>query len=158
MKASSSQYSNQGHISTGLSSLDNLLGGGIALGKITEFAGSYSTGKSTLVLQMIASSQKHKHDTLYVDTEYSFTIPYAEKMGIDCSKMDIIQERLAEDMLDSVEEWATNHKRSLIVLDSVGGILPREEAEKSSESRSIGLQARIISSFCRKIIGILAEN
>ncbi|MBT9167796.1 MAG: DNA repair protein RadA [Syntrophomonadaceae bacterium] len=158
MKASSSQYSNQGHISTGLSSLDNLLGGGIALGKITEFAGSYSTGKSTLVLQMIASAQKHKHDTLYVDTEYSFTIPYAEKMGIDCSKMDIIQERLAENMLDSVEEWATNHKRSLIVLDSVGGILPREESEKSSESRSIGLQARIISSFCRKIIGILAEN
>lgn len=157
MKAYQSKYSEQGYIPTGIIALDKLLGGGIALGKITEYAGAYSTGKSTLALQIIAAAQK-KHDCLLVDTEYSFTIPYGEKLGIDCKHLDIIQMRLAEDMLNAVEEWATNHKKSLIVLDSVGGILPREEAEKSSESRSIGVQARLIASFCRKIIGILAEN
>lgn len=157
MKAIESKYSEQGNIPTGLTALDELLGGGIALGKITEFSGSYSVGKSTLALQIIAAAQK-KHDCLYADTEFSFTIPYAEKMGIDCKKLDIVQERIAEDMLNQVEEWATNHKDALIVLDSVGGILPREEAEKGSEGRSIGLQARLIGSFCRKIVGILAEN
>ena len=109
-------------------------------------------------MKIIASAQKQKHETLYADTEYTFTIPYAEKMGIDCKKMDMVQERLGEDMLNAVELWATEHTNSLLVIDSIGGILPREEAEKGSEGRSIGLQARLISSFCRKIVGILAEN
>lgn len=157
MKATDSIYGKAGNIDTGLIALNELLGGGIALGKITEFSGSYGVGKSTLALQVIGNAQK-KHDCLYADTEFTFTQEYAELLGVDCKELDLLQFRLAEDSLNAIEEWATAHTNSLIVLDSVGGLLPREESEKGAEGRSIGLQARLLASFCRRIIGILAEN
>ena len=44
------------------------------------------------------------------------------------------------------------------MIDAIGALLPREEAEKTSESRSIGLQARIIGSFCRKIVPVIDDS
>ncbi len=157
MKANEAIYSNAGHIETGLVEIDSLLGGGIALGKITEFSGSYGVGKSTLALQIIGEAQK-KHECLYAENEFQFTPEYAELLGVDTKELDLVQVRIAEEALDAIEEWATTHKNGLIILDSIGGLLPKEESEKSSEGRSIGLQARLIASFCRRMIGILAEN
>jgi len=146
-----------GFIPTGLTALDELLGGGIAKGKITEISSPFSTGKSTLALQIVANAQK-KHDCLYAENEFTYSNEFAKSLGVDVDKLDFIQERLGEDALDAVEEWITNHKDALIILDSVGGILPREDAEKEAGSKSIGTQARLISSFCRRIIGLLSEN
>src|SRR3990167_7002512 len=126
MKAIQKKFKSE-HISTGLTSLDNLLGGGIALGKITEFAGSWSVGKSTLALQLAASAQKQKRACLYAETEFQFTPEYATNLGVDCEDLDFIQERLGEPMLDAVEEWANTNKDGLTLIDSIGGILPKEE-------------------------------
>lgn len=148
----------QEYIKTGFVALDDLLGGGISTGCITEFYGNASVGKSTLALQIIAAAQKEGRDTLFCDTEYQFTKEYAASLGVDCDKLDFTQFRIGEETFDAMEEWATNHKGGLMVLDSMGGILPKEEAEKSAEGRTIGLQSRLMASFCRKIIGLLAEN
>ncbi len=45
-----------------------------------------------------------------------------------------------------------------MIIDAIGSLLPREESEKTSESKSIGLQARIIGSFSRKIVPILDDT
>lgn len=136
--------------------LNGVLGGGLPSRKIVEVSGSYSVGKSTLALQLIAAAQKEKKACLYCDSEFSFTTEYASIMGVDCKSLDLIQEQYAETCLDGLEEWAEKHKNGLMVLDSIGALLPKEEAEKGAEGRSIGLQARLIGSFTRRIVPILA--
>jgi len=146
------------YIKTGLHALDDLLGGGVSLSCITEIYGLQSVGKSTLALQIVAAAQKAGHPCLFSDTEYQFTSDYAASLGVINSELDLTRMRLAEDTFDAIQTWTENHKRGLIVLDSMGGVLPREESEKGAEGKSIGLQSRLMAAFCRKIIGLLDEN
>ncbi len=158
MKANESPYREIAWIPTGFHKLDQILGGGIPHRKITEISGVFSVGKSTLALQIVAQAQRQKKECLWVDSEFSFGEDYATTLGVDCDLLDLIQARYAEEALDQIEEWAEQHKSSLIILDSIGGLLPRAEAEKSAEGKTIGGQAKLIATFCRKLVPILAIN
>ena len=57
-------------LSTGVESLDELLGGGIAEGVLTQVYGSFATGKTTLAVQIGLLSGKK---VAYVDTEGGFS-------------------------------------------------------------------------------------
>lgn len=140
-------------IPSGLPFIDKLTGlGGIPRGVITEVFGDESVGKSTLCLQIVASAQAQGLRCLWADVEWSYTPNYAAVLGVDNSKLGLIRERFAEDMLDALEEAADSGEWDLIILDSVGGILPRAEAEKNADGRTIGGQAGLIAKFCRKMV------
>lgn len=158
MKASESPYKEIQWLQTGFPNLDRILGGGIPSRKITEISGVWGIGKSTLSLQIIAEAQKLKMETLWCDSEFSFDDEYATDLGVDCDRLDLIQGRYAEENLDAIEEWADKHTNALMVLDSIGGLLPRAEMEKNADGKVIGGQAKIIATFCRKIVPILAIN
>lgn len=153
-------------IQTGFPQLDAVLGGGLPTRKIVECAGSWSVGKSTLAYQIIGAAQKQNRPCLLIDAERAFTKEYGTAMGIDISALDVFRAKTAEEYLDEVITWIEGdkkegrkaHKGGLVVIDAIGALLPREEAEKTSESRSIGLQARLIGSFCRKIVPILDDS
>ena len=151
---------NKGFIATPFSEVNRVLGGGIPLGKILEVAGSWSVGKSTLAYQIIGAAQKQNVPCLLLDAERAFTKEYGTSLGVDNDKLDIFRAGTAEEYLDHAVEWmeTKKNKGGLVIIDAIGALLPREEAEKTSESRSIGLQARIIGSFCRKIVPILDDN
>jgi DNA repair protein RAD51 len=59
-------------ISTGLEKLDELLGGGIKNGIITDIFGASSTGKTQLVLQIAVNSLSQGGTILYHDTTGNF--------------------------------------------------------------------------------------
>ncbi len=140
-------------IPTGLPFLDKLTGvGGIPRGVITEIFGDESVGKSTLCMQIVASAQAQGLRCLWADVEWSYSAAYAKALGVDNSKLGIIRERMAEDVLDTLEEAADSGEWDLIVLDAVGSILPRNDAEKSADGKTIGSQAGLISRFCRKVV------
>ena len=153
-----SPYNELTWIPTGFSKLDTILGGGIPTRKITEISGQFSVGKSTLALQIVSMAQKQDMDCLWVDTELSWGKDYSAALGVDVSRAKLLQARFAEEYLDETLEWAENHKNALIVIDSIGGLLPRAEAEKDSSGKVIGGQAKLIATFCRKITPILAIN
>lgn len=156
MKASENSLDKLEWIATPFEVLNGILGGGFPTKKISEISGAWSVGKSTLALQVVASAQKEGKKCLWVDSEFSFSNDYAKALGVDCDSLELEQRQFAEESLDALEAWAEKHKNGLIVLDSIGALLPREEAEKGSENRSIGLQARLIGSFCRRIVPILS--
>lgn len=157
-KASESPYETLDVMSTGFPELDKILGGGIFFRKILQISGQWSVGKSTLAMQIVARAQSEKRPCLYSDCEMAWSNTYASALGVDVNSLDLSIEQYAEAYLDAIEKWATEHKNGVIVLDAVGGLLPREEQEKGSEGRTIGAQARLIASFCRRIVPIIATK
>lgn len=136
--------------------LDKLTGlGGVPKGVITEIFGDESIGKSSVCLQLVANAQKNGLKCLWADVEWSYDTRYATSLGVDNSKLGIIRERFAEATLDAIEEAVDSGKWDLIILDSVGGILPRAEAEKDAAGKTIGSQAGLMAKFCRKIVPLL---
>lgn len=143
-------------IPTGLF-LDKLSGiGGIPRGVITEVFGDEGIGKSSLCLQAVAAAQRLGLRCLWADVEWSFAPKYAVSLGVDNSRLGLVRERIAETTLDTLEEEIETGKWDLVILDSVGGILPRKEAEKDAEGKTIGSQAGLMAKFCRKVIPSLA--
>lgn len=137
--------------------IDKLTGiGGIPRGVITEVFGDEGIGKTSVCLQIVAAAQRAGLRCLWADVEWSYTPSYAASLGVDNSKLGLIREHFAEATLDAVEVAAESGDWDLIVFDSIGGILPRAEAEKGAEGRTIGGQAGLIAKFCRKVVPSLA--
>lgn len=151
---------NKGFILTPFSEVNKALGGGVPLGRITECAGSWSVGKSTFAYQVIGAAQKQGRPCLLLDAERAYTKAYGESLGVDNAQLDIFRAKTAEEYLDHSIEWMEIKKNrgGFVCLDAIGAILPREEAEGTAEKRSIGLQARLIGSFSRKVVSILDDN
>jgi DNA repair protein RadA len=84
-------------ISTGSQELDDLLGGGIETGSITEFFGEFRTGKTQIAHQLCVNVQLPKEkgglegNALYIDTEGTFRperiIQMAEGLDLDHKKI-----------------------------------------------------------------------
>lgn len=156
--ASEAPYQDYDVIPTGLK-LDAATGvGGIPTRKITEVYGPYSVGKTTLAYGVIAQAQKEGMKTLLADIEFAWDPKYALALGIDLTTMQIIQEQVAEDALDDILAFAAKEKKTLIVIDAVGALHPRIEAEKLSDAKSIGTQAKMVAVFCRRMVPLLALN
>lgn len=157
MKASKSSLRNPQIIPTGLPKLDDLLDGGISMRHITQFSGRYSTGKSTIALGIIANAQKQGLDTLWLDSEQRYPFDYSERLGINLDRLDLEDKKHAEDLFNTCEEWVEKHK-GVIILDSIGGLLTRKEAEKRSGEESYPEAPKLIPGFIRRIVIALALN
>lgn len=161
MKASASPLRKNLSLPLGIPEIDNLTGiNGLVLRGITQVSGPYSQGKTTLGYIAIAAAQKEGKDTLWVDTEASFfaAYEYAQGLGVDMDNLDFINERLAEDNLDKLEDWLDAHKNAYAVLDSFSRLLTKEEAEKRAADRTIAQRARILSPWLRRIHSRLIET
>eukprot|EP00030_Apusomonadida_sp_AF-17_P004399 a509628_311.p2 GENE.a509628_311~~a509628_311.p2 ORF type:complete len:355 (-),score=164.09 a509628_311:150-1163(-) len=105
------------HISTGATELDNLLGGGIETGSITELFGEFRTGKTQLchtlavTCQLPLASGGGEGKCLYIDTEGTFRperlMEIAERFGLN-----------GESVLDNVayaRAFNVDHQMTLLV-------------------------------------------
>lgn len=146
-------------IPTGLPQLDRITGiSGVPIGRITEISGKWSAGKSTLALQIVAEAQKMGKTCIWHDTEFTWSSSYARDLGVDTSRLLLLQKQTAEEALDVILELAREKKGMLMVVDSVGGIHPKDEAERESGARTIGAQAGLVARFCRKVVPHVALN
>jgi recombination protein RecA len=146
------------YIPSGIPSFDKVMGGGFARGKVTVVSGQPSVGKSTLVMSACAEAQKLGLAPLIYDVEYSYDKIYAESLGVDQEKMWVIREDYAEEGLDEVLAAIENGSYAIIVIDSMGALLPRADAEKSSGEKTIGSQASITARFMRKVVAALDKK
>lgn len=134
--------------------LDELSGvWGLPKERIVEFYGSEKTGKSTASFHVIAAAQQEELPCLLVDVEHSFVGKYAEDLGIDLRKLDILRAAYAEEIIDKTEEAIKSGKYDggVIVFDSIGSLSSRVEDEKSAGEKTIGIQASLMGRFVRKL-------
>ena len=102
-------------LSTGLSELDRTLGGGLVEGSVVLIGGDPGIGKSTLILQALASINS-RENTLYVSGEESAQqiSDRATRLGIDA---DV--QLLSETYLEKILKTAKSLNPKVIVIDSI---------------------------------------
>lgn len=143
-------------IPTGLSGVDELLGGGLMMRRIAQFSGRYSVGKSTLAALCVIQAQRMGYDTCWLDVEGRFAFKYFGQLGVDMNKLELQQGLCAEDYFDFSQRWAEKHT-GVIVLDSVAALLTRNESEKEN-GPSIPEVPKMIPNFLKRMNNTLVKR
>jgi len=78
---------------TGIRTLDNQLGGGVARGHLSEIVGPRSSGRATVLCRMLAAATDRGEAVALIDTCDRFDPESAATAGIDLSKLLWVRER-----------------------------------------------------------------
>ena len=139
-------------------SIDYILGGGVPLGRIISINGEPSQGKSTLSAFIVSQFQKAGKTCCWIDTEACFSKKYSEDIGVDTSKLVLVQPNTGEEAMNVLHEFTDSGLFSLIVVDSTAGIVPTTEMEANMEQATIALQARLISRGLKATVMPASKN
>ncbi|MEZ4471776.1 MAG: recombinase RecA [bacterium] len=143
---------------TGSLGLDLALGvGGLPAGRVVEIYGPESSGKTTLMLEVIAGVQRAGGVAAFVDAEHALDLNYAGRLGVDPSRLLISQPDHGEQALEITDALVRSGAVDIVVIDSVAALVPRAELEGDMGDAHVGLQARLMSQALRKLTSTAAR-
>ena len=146
-------------IPTGALSLDLALGaGGVPRGRVIEIYGPESSGKTTLMLHIVANAQKMGGLAAFIDAEHALDPAYAKKLGVNLDDLLVSQPDSGEEALTICETLARSNAIDVIVVDSVAALVPKAELEGEMGMATMGMQARLMSQALRKLTAILGKS
>ncbi|HVU27154.1 MAG TPA: recombinase RecA [Verrucomicrobiae bacterium] len=146
-------------IPTGGLAIDLALGvGGLPRGRVIEIFGPESSGKTTLMLHVIANAQKAGGLAAFIDAEHALDPGYAKKLGVNLDDLLVSQPDSGEEALTICETLARSNALDVIVIDSVAALVPKAELEGEMGMHTMGMQARLMSQALRKLTAILNKS
>ena len=144
---------------TGALSLDIALGiGGVPHGRVIEVFGPESSGKTTLVLHMMANAQARGGTAAFIDAEHALDAKYAQALGVDIENLLVSQPDTGEQALEITDMLVRSNAVDIIAIDSVAALVPRAEIEGEMGDHNVGLQARLMSQAMRKLTGSVSKS
>jgi len=146
-------------IPTGALAVDLALGvGGLPRGRVVEIFGPESSGKTTLMLHVIANAQKAGGLAAFIDAEHALDPGYAKKLGVNLNDLLVSQPDSGEEALSICETLARSNALDVIVVDSVAALVPKAELEGEMGMATMGMQARLMSQALRKLTALLNKS
>ena len=137
--------------------LNKALNGGLPMGRQVLIWGSKSSAKSSLCLQTIAEAQKEGKLCAWIDAEMSYSQDWAERLGVDPSKLIYSQARTINEMVD-VSVALMDAGVDIIVVDSITSLLPAIYFDKGTDdlkqlenTKQIGAESRDFSNAWKMI-------
>ena len=137
--------------------LNRALNGGLPYGRQVLIWGSKSSAKSSLCLQTIALAQKEGKICAWIDAEMSYDKDWAEKLGVDTSKLIVSQARTINDMVEVGVDFMQAGV-DLVVVDSITSLLPAiyfekdtDESKQLENTKQIGAESRDFSNAWKMI-------
>jgi recombination protein RecA len=118
------------------------------------------------MLQTVAEDLRKNEEAIWtwIDAENCFDSVYAERLGVDMSRLLILKYSTMEDQLQRIIDLTRGHMMRGIVVDSVGALVPKAEMEDSkgnehdlSHVGMLDLQ-RKLGQFFRMSNGSVAES
>ena len=136
--------------------------GGLPVGKIIEFYGEESSGKTTTALDSIANYQNTSdgRPVLYVDAENTLDTEWAEKLGVEVSQMYIMQPKgqSAEDIFQFICDSVETGEIGFWVIDSLGVLMSQQELDKQMDEKTYAGISQALTRFSKKIEMLNAQH
>ncbi len=146
-------------VPSGAISLDVAIGaGGFPRGKIVEVYGPEGAGKTTVALTVAANVQRLGGNVGFVDAEHGLNRQLCNNIGIDPSRFVVNQPDSGEDAIDMVEQMIRSRAFDMIIVDSVAAMVPKAEIDGDVDQQFMGLHARLMSRFMRRVAALANEN
>jgi len=146
-------------IPTGSIALDIALGvGGLPRGRIVEIYGPEASGKTSLVLSILAEAQKMGGTAALIDAEHALDPAWAQTIGVNLDELLISQPDTGEQALEIVETLVRSGAVDVIAVDSVAALTPRAEIEGEMGDAMLGVQARLMSQALRKLTAAISKS
>lgn len=146
-------------IATGIEAIDTATGiGGIPVGRVVEIFGEVGSGRTSLVLALIASAQRQDKVVAYIDAEHDLSPKYATENGVDVASLLVSQPDCCEQGLEIADVLARSGAVDLIVMDSLDPLVSRHGIEEGITDTETGLKARLLSVALRKLTAAAARN
>jgi recombination protein RecA len=172
-------------ISTGCPAVDEATGvWGLPRGRIIQFAGVKSSGKTLLSLCTIASAQKQfpNSTAVFIDAEFTFDFKWAKLLGVDTdpSRLKVIKENNAVKVFEGLVGRPKTGKNAkpgeksvlglldhalagslnicIVVLDSVARLQPPMEEGSAVGKHNIALLPRFLGPELRKLTPMLERT
>ena len=148
-----SEFGELEFVTSGIKEIDDITT--FPRGRITEIIGMQGVGKSDLV-QTCLTNMSHTAKVLYIDAENALNPTRLIEKGGNAKNIVIsdmcILEDVAKYTVDSVNDY------DVIVIDSVATLIPKSEAEGETGDQFVGLKARLMGQWMRKLIGPLGKS
>jgi hypothetical protein len=78
-------------ISTGISSLDQMIGGGFPKGAITVLTGLSGAGRMSLAAKVLGEKTRQKHAVAWIDAKGTLYPPALERFGVNLSRLLMVR-------------------------------------------------------------------
>ena len=167
------EITSSGTLSLGSPALDFCLYNSLTEGKMIEFSGLESSGKTTAAFLVAASYirkelQRHADNPrhiLFVDVECTADPKWAKRAtGYDMNRQDVRTYYItpsgqsAEQIFDLVLDFVKTGEIGLVIFDSLSMLVSQQISDASMEKKDMGGIAKPLGDFCKKIVGILNKN
>lgn len=160
-------------IPTGCELLNRVLGGGWAIGKVSNIVGDKSTGKTLLAIEAMANFYAAYPGTKsqpaglmrYKDAEAAFDKGYAATLGLPADRVEFGDDspcNTVEDLFNDVDAFLKRLKknqRGLYILDSLDALSNATELEGVFGENGYGMQKpKAMSEMFRRLIRLMEEK
>ena len=143
--------------------VNRMLYGGLPKGRLVEFSGPESSGKTTTALMVAAAYQRQDdRPVFFVDAEGTYDPRWGSMLGIDNSAGKFIkwapENATAEEVFEQILRVAETNEVGLIVLDSIPALVPQQEDAKDMTQYQMGGISKPLTVFARKLQKVLLKN
>jgi recombination protein RecA len=146
--------------------LEDILNGGVAVGRIAQFYGKSQSGKTTAALQTAALQQQDILATgsddiiLYMDYECALDERYAKSLGLDIhdDSFVLIRPEDFETGANLSRDLINTGKVRLLVWDSVAAAIPSAVFDEEVGKAAVAPLARLMSPFLGMLNPILLKT
>ena len=161
IRTASSGSADYGRLRTGILSLDLALAGGFKKSRAVMLYGEKSTGKSTVAQLLCANAQREEPDkaVVWIDIEGTFDKTWAGRLGMDLDRTFVVEPETGEEAVDIADALMRQNQVSALITDSLAFLTPMKEIESSAETSLVGVHARLIGNYIRRINqGIITQR
>jgi recombination protein RecA len=141
-------------VSTGCVSLDTSIGvGGIPKGMFTQLYGPEGSGKTTVALNTAKQVANAGGKVLYIDVENLLNTEILTSVlgeDVKIENIHIMTPDFAEMAFEIAEMGIESEEFELIVIDSIGSMISKNEKEKEFDKDSMGQLPKLVGRFIKR--------
>ena len=150
-------------VATGNLGFDYPLYGGFPEGRVIQFSGPESSGKTTGACAFIAAYQRKypEKNCVFIDIEHSFDKEWeAAATGIDLTKLIYVnpENMFGGQILDLAAEFFLADDIGVVCLDSVAALAPKQIFENDVEKETFANISKELGRFFQKSLGSISAS